>query len=46
MKGRLLNGYDFVLMIFPDAETAGAKKTLFDRMAQLESLFSGAGLIK
>ena len=46
MKSRLVKGYDFILLIFPDAETAGSGKTLSDRTVQLESLFTRAGLIK
>ena len=46
MKGRLVKGYDFIFLIYPDAETAGSEKTLSDRAMQLESLFSRAGLIK
>ena len=46
MKNRLVKGYDFILLIFPDAENAGSEKTLSDRAVQLEFLFTRAGLIK
>jgi ribonuclease P protein component len=46
MKYRLFNGYDFIFLIYPEAECKKPLISLSDRMAQLESLFSRAGLIK
>jgi ribonuclease P protein component len=41
MKPRLPNGYDFVLLVYPETEMK-----LSDRSGQLESLFTKAGLLK
>jgi len=42
MKSRLLDGNDFILLIYPVTEKTAAFK---DRAEQLESLFSKAGLL-
>jgi len=46
MKFRVACGYDFILLIYPDAECEGQKKSLSDRTLQLKSLFTRAGLFK
>jgi len=51
MKGRLVCGYDFILLVYPETEGlyetgSLATKALSVRMEQLESLFYKAGLLK
>ena len=46
MKNRLADGYDFILLIYPDTECEMPGKSLSDRAAQLDSLFTRAGLFK
>jgi len=50
MKYRLENGYDFILLVYPESVLSlsgtAAKQTLQDRSKQLESLFKKAGLLK
>jgi ribonuclease P protein component len=40
MKNRIYSGYDLILLIFPETEA-----TLSERMKQLDSLYSKAGLL-
>jgi len=44
MKSRLADGYDFILLVYPDVQ--GRDASLQSRTAQLENLFEKAGLIK
>jgi len=53
MKYRLKTGYDFILLVYSESETASADKPrlqsrpcLQSRQRQLESLFTNAGLLK
>jgi len=49
MKPRLLGSYDLVFLVYPpqDKEQSGKSKTTFsEKVLQLESLFSKAGLLK
>jgi hypothetical protein len=41
MRNRLCGGYDLILLVHPESEAA-----LSDRMRQMETLFTKAGLIK
>jgi ribonuclease P protein component len=41
MRHRLCGGYDVILLVNPESEAA-----LSDRMSQMETLFTKAGLIK
>jgi len=44
MKNRVLGGYDLILLIFP--VSMDRSESLSDRIAQLESLYKKAGLLK
>jgi len=44
MKYRLENGYDLILLVYPESCASGT--VLSDRAEQLDSLFKKAGLLK
>jgi len=49
MKPRLSGGHDLVFLVYPpqDKEQSGKSETTFsEKVLQLESLFSKAGLLK
>jgi len=49
MKLRLCGGYDLVFLVYPplDKEQSGKSKTTFsEKVLQLESIFTKAGLLK
>jgi len=45
MKNRVISGYDLILLVFPAGQDNG-NESLSDRIAQLESLYKKAGLLK
>jgi len=46
MKFNLKNGYDFILLVYPETELTSVNQGLSNRVLQLDSLFSKAGLLK